>query len=217
MSGFGENTFSRSVSIGRVWSVVLQMNGCKEKLPIKPSQLALAFAIWLVCFGFFLPVSAVENTEGQASRILQFSEPQLADRYDSLIDELRCPKCQNQNLADSDAPIAKDLRGELHRLLEEGRSNNEILDFMTLRYGEFVRYRPELTVYTIALWALPLGVLFSGLVIWVLRTRLSRQKVLVTETAIPPPEASSGTAESGDDKAARQAKVAELLKRVSDD
>ena len=217
MSGFGENTFSRSVSIGRVWSLVLQMNGCKEKLPIKPSSLALAFSIWLVCFGFFLPVSAVENTEGQASRILQFSEPQLADRYDSLIDELRCPKCQNQNLADSDAPIAKDLRGELHRLLEEGRSNNEILDFMTLRYGEFVRYRPELTVYTIALWALPLGVLFSGLVIWVLRTRLSRQKALVTEAAILPPEASAGTAESGDDKAARQAKVAELLKRVSDD
>ena len=110
----------------------------------------------------------------QAEPILKFSDPEFADRYDELIDELRCPKCQNQNLADSDAPIAQDLKSELFRLLEQGSSNDEILDFMTLRYGEFVRYRPELTLYTVSLWLVPTIVFVSGLTIWIARTRSQR-------------------------------------------
>ncbi len=59
-------------------------------------------------------------------------------RYQSFIDELRCPKCQNQNLAGSDAPIAKDLRDQVYRLIEEGRSDKEIVDFMVERYGDSI-------------------------------------------------------------------------------
>ena len=72
----------------------------------------------------------------------EFSDADLERRYHRLSDELRCPKCQNQTISDSNAPIAKDLRFLLHEQLESGASDDEILSFMVARYGEFVRYRP---------------------------------------------------------------------------
>ncbi|HAN29169.1 MAG TPA: cytochrome c-type biogenesis protein CcmH, partial [Haliea salexigens] len=72
----------------------------------------------------------------------EFSTPALEARYQLLSEELRCPKCQNQNIADSNAPISQDLRRLLHQQLEAGASDEEILEFMVARYGEFVRYRP---------------------------------------------------------------------------
>ena len=92
-------------------------------------------------------------------------------RYQALIDELRCPKCQNQNLAGSDAPIAEDLRGEVHRLIRSGSSDQEILQHMLDRYGDFVLYRPRFTLETLALWLGPLVLVLIGLGIW---WRLSR-------------------------------------------
>lgn len=85
-----------------------------------------------------------------------FSSPQLEERYQELSFELRCPKCQNQNIADSDAPIAKDLRRLLHQQLEAGATDSEIQDFMVARYGEFVLYRPRFTGPTLVLWLAPL-------------------------------------------------------------
>ena len=73
----------------------------------------------------------------------EFSSPDLASRYHQLSQELRCPKCQNQNIADSNAPIARDLRVVLYEQLEAGQTDAQILDFMVARYGQFVRYRPE--------------------------------------------------------------------------
>ena len=69
----------------------------------------------------------------------EFSEPELEQRYRQLSAELRCPKCQNQNIADSNAPISQDLRKLLYEKLEEGASDQQILDHMVARYGEFVR------------------------------------------------------------------------------
>ena len=86
----------------------------------------------------------------------EFSDLHLERRYHSLSDELRCPKCQNQTIADSNAPIAKDLRFLLHEQLESGASDDEILSFMVARYGEFVRYRPGLDSNTALLWYGPL-------------------------------------------------------------
>lgn len=76
-------------------------------------------------------------------------------RYQVLIDELRCPQCQNQNLAASDAPIARDLRDEVLKLLREGRSDGEIVDHLVARYGDFVRYRPAWQPATYLLWLGP--------------------------------------------------------------
>ena len=86
----------------------------------------------------------------------EFSDANLERRYHRLSDELRCPKCQNQTIADSNAPIAKDLRFLLHEQLESGASDDDILSFMVARYGEFVRYRPGLDSNTALLWYGPL-------------------------------------------------------------
>ncbi len=86
-------------------------------------------------------------------------------RYTELTRELRCPKCQNQDIADSNAPIAADLRKEIYRMLGEGRSNQQIIDFMVDRYGEFVRYKPELNAHTWLLWFGPAGLLAVGAVL----------------------------------------------------
>lgn len=92
-----------------------------------------------------------------------FSDPALEVRYHQLSAELRCPKCQNQNIADSNAPIAQDLRKLLHRQLEEGATDEEVLDYMVARYGEFVRYRPRFSGATLALWFAPLVLLMLAL------------------------------------------------------
>lgn len=111
-----------------------------------------------------LPVLAAENVSG-------LSDPAHQERFRELTWELRCPKCQNQNIADSNAPVAEDLRTEIVRLLKEGRSNGEIVEYMVERYGEFVRYQPRAAGINLLLWILPaLGLLIGALVI-VLRAR----------------------------------------------
>ena len=114
-------------------------------------------------------VSAQVTAQGvsKSDELRAFGSTTMRSRYYALINELRCPKCQNQNLSDSDAPIAEDLRNELFSLLDEGYSDQEIRDFMTARYGTFVLYQPPLTRFTLALWLLPLGLLLiSGVIIW---------------------------------------------------
>lgn len=101
----------------------------------------------------------------------QFSDPALEQRYQQLSAELRCPKCQNQNIADSDAPIARDLRNLLHRQLEDGATDDEILDYMVDRYGEFVRYRPRFAGATAVLWLAPALLLITGLCVLVFTVR----------------------------------------------
>ncbi|WP_133750708.1 cytochrome c-type biogenesis protein [Pseudomonas sp. LP_7_YM] len=86
-------------------------------------------------------------------------------RYAELTRELRCPKCQNQDIADSNAPIAADLRKEIYRMLGEGQSNQQIIDFMVDRYGEFVRYKPGLNAHTWLLWFGPAGLLLGGMLL----------------------------------------------------
>ena len=92
----------------------------------------------------------------------EFSSPDLELRYHQLSQELRCPKCQNQNIADSNAPIARDLRVVLYEQLEQGATDDEILAFMVARYGEFVRYRPGVDRNTVLLWAAPGLLLMLG-------------------------------------------------------
>ncbi len=95
----------------------------------------------------------------------QFDNETQRERYQHFIEDMRCPKCQNQNLAGSDAPIAKDLRHELQRLLKEGKSDREITDYMVSRYGEFILYDPPFDKKTAALWLAPAAFLFVGIVV----------------------------------------------------
>jgi len=123
----------------------------------------------LLALCWALPAAAVIET-------YEFSDPALEQRYRKLSQELRCPKCQNQNIADSNAPISQDLRRLLHQQLEAGASDREILAFMVARYGEFVRYRPAFNAATAILWLAPLLLLLTGAGALLLLLRGRRQQ-----------------------------------------
>ncbi|WP_140921242.1 heme lyase NrfEFG subunit NrfF [Limnobaculum xujianqingii] len=97
----------------------------------------------------------------------QFKNPENQQRAISLAKQLRCPQCQNQNLVESTSPIAHDLRLEVYRMVDEGKSNEQIVSFMTQRFGDFVLYKPRFNSQTALLWYSPLVLLLFGmLVIW---------------------------------------------------
>lgn len=107
----------------------------------------------------------------------EFKTPDHEARFHALTAELRCPKCQNQNIADSDSPIAEDLRREVYRIVDQGGSDAEVMDFMVTRYGEFVLYRPQVNAQTWALWYGPYVLLGLGaLVILVIVAVKKRQQ-----------------------------------------
>lgn len=106
----------------------------------------------------------------------EFSDDRDRARYRVLVEELRCPKCQNQNIADSNSPIAMDLRREIYRMLREGQSNEQIVDYLVDRYGDFVRYNPPFNLNTLLLWLGPLALLLGGAL--VLRLMVRRRLVL---------------------------------------
>lgn len=122
-------------------------------------------------------ISVLVLAAGQALAVIEtyeFDNPELELRYRELSTELRCPKCQNQNIADSNAPISQDLRKLLYQQLERGASDEEILDYMVARYGEFVRYRPRFSGATAILWLAPALLLLIGLLVAFMTLR-SRQ------------------------------------------
>ena len=86
-----------------------------------------------------------------AQEPLVFESPEQEARYIELTTELRCLVCQNQNLADSDAPLAQDLRAEIHSMMLAGQNNDQITTFLVDRYGDFVLYRPAMKGNTLAL------------------------------------------------------------------
>lgn len=122
----------------------------------------LQFLIRLAC------VLLLSRTAFAAIETYDFQNDEQRARYQQLTDELRCPKCQNQNLAGSDSQIAADLRRELHRMLLEGKSNDDIISFMRERYGDFVMYRPPLQRNTWLLWFGPMGLLLlvAAIFVW---------------------------------------------------
>jgi cytochrome c-type biogenesis protein CcmH len=103
--------------------------------------------LMLGCFG-----SLVLATEDK----FHFDEPKKDALFLELTKELRCPKCQNQNIADSDAMIAVDLKRKVYELLQKGNDRQQVIDFMKQRYGDFVYYQPPVNPMTIWLWLLPI-------------------------------------------------------------
>ena len=104
-----------------------------------------------------------------------FDDPELQARYEEITAEVRCLKCQNQSIKDSNAFLASDLRREIRRMLEEGKSNDEIYDFLVARYGEFALYRPRMSGKTLVLWIAPALLLLvgGGVLVNIVRRRMS--------------------------------------------
>lgn len=132
-------------------------------------MLRLLFILLIVCFS--LPSQAAVD-------LYEFDTASQQERYFELSEVLRCPKCQNQNLAGSNSQIAEDLRRELHRLLVDGKTDQEIKDHMVERYGDFVLYKPPIKASTVVLWLLPVALLLIGFfgIAAVVKTRKRKQQ-----------------------------------------
>lgn len=128
--------------------------------------------ILLMLLVLALPAMAVIET-------YQFDTELQRQRYNAFIEELRCPKCQNQNLSGSDSAIAQDLRRQIHQMIMAGKSDIEITQYMVDRYGDFVLYRPRFNAATAVLWLGPVVLLVLGLGIWAMLSR--RRKSAVPE------------------------------------
>jgi len=104
-----------------------------------------------------------------------FDDPELQARYEHIIEEVRCLKCQNQSIKDSNAFLAGDLRREIRRMLGEGKTDEEIYDFLVARYGEFALYRPRMSGKTLVLWIAPIALLLAGgfVLVNILRRRMA--------------------------------------------
>ncbi len=133
------------------------------------------------CFIFLLgllsgPVFATATNEAAVA-----DDPVAEKRLQELSKELRCLVCQNETIAGSNAELAVDLRREIRGMIRDGRSDNEILDFMVSRYGDFVLYRPPVKGITILLWAGPIALLLIGLL--VMRSYLKRRNSRVASNS----------------------------------
>ena len=141
-------------------------------LPLLSGLFALALTVVLQSAS----LAAIEN--------VQFDDPKIETRYQQLIAELRCLVCQNQNLADSNAELAKDLRRKTAEMLRAGKSDDEILTFMRDRYGDFILYRPPFSATTAALWVGPFVLLLVAAfgILLTIKRRQENEMMRSTET-----------------------------------
>ena len=117
------------------------------------------FLIALVAFTVAVPAIAIDRDQ-------RFDDPEQQARYERLISEVRCVQCQNNSIKDSNVSLAADLRREIARMIEEGKSDDEIAEFLVTRYGDFALYRPRTSGKMILLWVAPfLLVLLGGFAI----------------------------------------------------
>ena len=123
--------------------------------------------LWLnlLLLFFSIQVLAIDNH--------QLANPEQQKTYEIIISELRCLVCQNQTIADSNAELAADLRRQVFEMLQQGKSKNEITQFMTDRYGDFVLYNPPLKTKTALLWLGPIAFLLTGfaMIFWFIRRK----------------------------------------------
>ncbi|HEX5802091.1 MAG TPA: cytochrome c-type biogenesis protein [Azospira sp.] len=139
--------------------------------------LSLVVALWLGTL-------ALSATAREAAPLAD--DPLTEKRLLAITAELRCLVCQNQTIADSNADLANDFRREIRKLIAEGKSDHEIMEFMVTRYGDFVRYRPPLKGTTILLWAGPGVLLLIGLTVLV--RYLRRRNDAISDAALTPEE-----------------------------
>ena len=118
------------------------------------------FALILISAAFFGLTAALPATAEEAAPLA--ADPVAEKRLLELSNELRCLVCQNQTIADSNAELAVDLRREIRGMIQAGKTNPEIIDFMVVRYGDFVLYRPPVKGITLLLWGGPIALMLIG-------------------------------------------------------
>ena len=131
-----------------------------------------AFAL-LISFGFMFAGQAVSDVAESMSDL----DPAMQERFKKLASELRCLKCQNQTIYDSKAGLADDLKKQIKTQIKEGRDDQEIIDYLVARYGDFVRYRPEVNTFTMLLWIGPFLLLVIGVASLIIHIRRRQQLI----------------------------------------
>jgi len=131
----------------------------------------------------FLTALLFSSVAFSAIDALNFTSPQQESDYHQLTQSLRCPQCQNNNIADSNATIAVDMRGKVFELLQEGKSKNDVVDYMVARYGNFVTYDPPITASTLVLWIAPLLLVLLG-VVFLLRRKPKAQSAVKSQDVL---------------------------------
>lgn len=129
---------------------------------MRPNHVILSLA-WLAAVALAYPASLVAAPTAPPSEPMVFDTPEQEARYQTLVRELRCTVCQNQNLIESNAPLAADLRRQISLMIQDGAGKEEIIDYMVARYGDFVLFRPPMNSMTYLLWFGPVGMLLVGL------------------------------------------------------
>jgi len=124
------------------------------------------------------------NSVHAAIDTYEFKDADKQARFHELVADLRCPKCQNQNLADSNSEIAQDLRQKVYDMLDAERSNAEIADYMVARYGDFVLYEPRFNAQNAILWLGPFVLLIVGLLVVILLVRRRSKNNKEEESAV---------------------------------
>jgi len=112
-----------------------------------------------------------------AIEAFEFDNVQQEQTFHELTKLLRCPKCQNNNIADSNAELAKDLRNKTYELVKSGQSKQQVIDYMVARFGNFVRYDPPITPATIFLWLGPLLFIILGILVLIRQVKAQSKKI----------------------------------------
>ena len=136
----------------------------------------------LTTFTLLILLIGTTTSTYAAIDVYDFDSKHQEAQYRGLIDEFRCPKCQNQNLAGSGAPIAQDLKQKTYDMVKDGRSDAEIRQYMQERYGDFISYNPPVRPSTWILWFFPPLLLLLGLAGWFWRNS-ARQKQPITRAS----------------------------------
>jgi cytochrome c-type biogenesis protein CcmH len=131
---------------------------------------------------FFLSLLFLISTAQATQVLIEFKNPEQQALFKELTHELRCPKCQNQNIADSNAVVAVDMRNKTLELVQQGQDKAQVLEYMKSRYGDFVHYQPPLNKFTLILWLLP-ALMVVGLMVLLVVRRKAQGKAEVSEAA----------------------------------
>ena len=150
-----------------------------------------ALTLFFVLAGFFASTAAIGSEINEAALA---ADPVAEKRLQALSAELRCLVCQNQTIADSNAELAQDLRREVRAMIRDGKSDQQIIDFMATRYGDFVLYRPPVKGITLLLWGGPVVLLVLGLIVLIRYQRRRALRVAAQDKPLSADEASRAEA-----------------------
>ena len=163
----------------------------------RPAHTGSRHGIPRLFFALCPVVALLWTVSAPAMEPREFATAEQEQRFNDLTEELRCTVCQNQSLADSDVPLAEDLRNEIQTMIEQGNSDEDIKRFLVDRYGEFVLYRPPVRGNTLLLWLAPLLLLTTGAV--VMGVTIHRRRVMLAAEALAEARGDE-TRDSGENK-----------------